>query len=228
MDVERILRFLNNLQANNNKMWFDANRKEYETVKADFHAFTQELIYGVEKFDSRVTGLSIADCTYRINRDTRFSKDKSPYKTHLGAYICPKGKKSGFSGYYFHLQADGDDYANGNMLAVGAYCPTPAELESIRTEIYDNPENFVNALNIAKGFVLEDYNKLVKAPKGFPPDFEYIDYLKYKSYCIFYPLSKKTLQSDNLVNLVLKKFQSGYEFNETLNRAIEYAHEQNM
>lgn len=226
MDAARILNFLNALQTNNNKAWFDANRKEYETVKSDFHAFTEQLINGVESFDKRVSGLSVADCTYRINRDIRFSKDKSPYKTHFGAFICPKGKKSGYGGYYFHIQADGDEYLNNNLLAIGSYCPSPAELDSIRTEIYDNPENFIKALKAAKGFSFDITEKLVKAPKGYPADFKYMDYLKYKAYCIDMPLEKEILFSENLLDYVLQKFKSGYKFNEIVNKAIEFSREE--
>ena len=103
MDASNIIRFLNELRANNNKNWFDANRKWYEDVKSDFFEFSKKLIIEVSKFDSRINNLDIKDCTYRINRDIRFSNDKSPYKTHFGTFICPKGKKSGFGGYYFHI-----------------------------------------------------------------------------------------------------------------------------
>lgn len=222
MDAKRILDFLNELQANNNKAWFDANRKEYEAVKADFQSFTQELIDGVERFDKRVSGVTVADCTYRINRDIRFSKDKSPYKTHFGAFIAPKGKKSGYGGYYFHIQADGDEYLDNNMLAIGMYCHSPAELESIRTEIYDNPLQFEKALKTAKGFDFDITEKLVKAPKGFPADFKYVDYLKYKAYCISMPLKKETLFSPDLKDFVLQRFKTGHAFNEIINKAIEY------
>lgn len=222
MDAKRILDFFNELQANNNKAWFDANRKEYEAVKADFQSFTQELIDGVERFDKRVSGVTVADCTYRINRDIRFSKDKSPYKTHFGAFIAPKGKKSGYGGYYFHIQADGDEYLDNNMLAIGMYCHSPAELESIRTEIYDNPLQFKKALKTAKGFDFDITEKLVKAPKGFPADFEYVDYLKYKAYCISMPLKKETLFSPDLKDFVLQRFKTGHAFNEIINKAIEY------
>ena len=81
-------------------------------------------------FSSSVKGLKVKDCTYRIYRDVRFSKDKSPYKTHMGCYICRGGKKSGYSGYYFHVATEQSDvYPSGHMLAVGDYCMEPKALK---------------------------------------------------------------------------------------------------
>lgn len=216
---------MNELSRHNNKAWFDENRKEYEAVKTDFQAFTKGLIEGCARFDPRICGIDVKDCTYRINRDIRFSKDKSPYKTHFGAYICPGGKKSGYSGYYFHIQADDSDYLGGCMLATGNYRYDPPMLESIRTEIYDHPEAFAAALKKAEGFRLEDDSKLSKVPKGFSPDFEYADFLKYRVYCMFAPLSKDFLLADDLAARVLQRFESTYDFNEILNKSIQYVME---
>ena len=101
--MKRVLEYLRNLAANNNKVWFDAHKDEYLLAKKVFEDFTEQLIAKVEAFDPTVKGLTVKDCTYRIYRDVRFSKDKSPYKTHMGCYICRGGKKSGYSGYYFHV-----------------------------------------------------------------------------------------------------------------------------
>ncbi|MBP5318139.1 MAG: DUF2461 domain-containing protein [Paludibacteraceae bacterium] len=225
MDSRNILRFLTELAENNHKTWFDANRSWYLDVKADFFDFTTRLIERVAAFDPRCEGLKVSDCTYRINRDIRFSNDKRPYKTHFGAFVCPEGKKSGFGGYYFHIEPAGQDYLNTHLLAIGAYCPDKEELQSIREEIYDNTADFKRNLAKAKGFDLSINEKLKKAPAGFPADFADIDLLKYKAYCISKPLSEKLLFSDNLLDEVCRQFKTGYEFNEQLNRAIEYAHQ---
>ena len=99
-----VLDFINQLSLNNNKEWFDKNKSFYQEAKHCFETFTQQLIANIETFDPTIRGLQVKDCTYRIYRDLRFSKDKTPYKTHFGAYICPNGKKSGLGGYYFHLE----------------------------------------------------------------------------------------------------------------------------
>ena len=114
--MKQVLDFLRNLLLNNEKPWFDAHKADYLQAKDTISAFAEELIDGIRSFDDTVGPLSVADCTYRIYRDVRFSKDKSPYKTHMGIYVCRGGKKSGYSGYYFHIDGSGD-----HLLAVGNY-----------------------------------------------------------------------------------------------------------
>lgn len=230
MEPQHIIRFLTELSANNHKTWFDANRNWYQDVKAEFTEFTEQLIARIAAFDARCVGLTVRDCTYRINRDIRFSPDKRPYKTHMGAYICPQGKKSGMAGYYFHLQAPEVDYLSGNLLAVGAYNPTPEELHSIRQEIYDNTADFKADLTKANPFRLEtgDNDRLKKNPKGFPDDFADMELLKYKSYCLVRDLPIEEIDPNDLLDWVTGQFKPTYDFNERLNRAIQYAHEENL
>ena len=102
--MKEVIDFFRRLHDDNTREWFDAHRAEWTRVKGRFADFTGQLIEGIASFDPEVRGLRPQDCTYRIARDTRFSPDKSPYKTYIGAYIAPKGKKSGFAGYYFHIE----------------------------------------------------------------------------------------------------------------------------
>ena len=113
--MKETLQFLRDLSKNNNKNWFDANKDRYLAAKATVEALAGELLSGIRSFDDTVGPLSPKDCTYRIYRDLRFSKDKTPYKTHMGLYINRGGKKSGYSGYYFHVGAK----SYGNMVAIG-------------------------------------------------------------------------------------------------------------
>ena len=114
-----LIDFLRRLQDNNQREWFNAHKDEYLKALATFHTLVDELIGEIARFDSSVVGLTAKECTYRIYRDVRFSDDKRPYKTHMGAFICPGGKKSGYSGYYFHVSTGGDGYPDNHMLAVG-------------------------------------------------------------------------------------------------------------
>ena len=104
--MKDILYFLRDLCVNNNREWFNDNRKLYTLRKEEFETIVNQLIQEVAKFDSTVAHLSPKDCTYRINRDTRFSNDKTPYKNHMGAFIAPGGKKACTSGYYIHIEPD--------------------------------------------------------------------------------------------------------------------------
>ena len=100
--MKDMIEFLRELKMNNNREWFCKNKHRYQEVQGRFNEFTERLIHGIASFDPTIANLGVKDCTYRIYRDVRFSEDKSPYKTHLGAVICRGGKKSGFAGYYFH------------------------------------------------------------------------------------------------------------------------------
>lgn len=104
MQAQRILNYLRQIAANNNREWFQANRAEYEIVRKDFHQGVAQAIAAISAFDDEIAHLQVKDCVYRFNRDTRFSPDKSPYKRHLGAYICMKGRKALRGGYYIHLE----------------------------------------------------------------------------------------------------------------------------
>lgn len=219
------MKFIDELSDNNNKAWFDANRSRWADVKAEWAEWTQKLINGVSAIDPMTEGLRVSDCTYRINRDIRFSNDKRPYKSHIGAYVCPGGKKSGLAGYYFHIESHLNDYIGRNMIAAGAYCLQPKELGSVREEIFDNPDAFIAALN-KSGFDLTDNERLTKVPKGFPADFEHVELLKYKTYSIGKSTPDDILYSDGLYDWVMENFSRCVEFNNILNRAICFAREE--
>src|SRR6266480_2770376 len=123
------LKFLKDLKKHNNKAWFDANRAAYETAKIDFENFIQSLLDRHGKNDADLTDLLARKCMFRINRDIRFSKDKSPYKTNFGASMDKGGKKSGFAGYYFHLEP-GKSFVGG-----GLWMPAPDVVKKVRQEI---------------------------------------------------------------------------------------------
>ncbi len=103
MNAKRILQFLRDVSANNNRPWFQAHKDEYLAVKADFEADIAKAILRIAEFDPSVAHITVKDATYRFYRDTRFSPDKSPYKNHIGAYIAAHGKKALHGGYYIHL-----------------------------------------------------------------------------------------------------------------------------
>lgn len=202
MDIKKIQGFLKQIAAHNNRDWFLEHKEEYQAARADFEESTGVLIKKLSVMDPEVAHLTVKDCTYRFNRDTRFSPDKSPYKRHLGAYICAKGRKALRGGYYFHLQP------GNNIIAVGCYYLPTNILTSCRNEIMANiyqwraaveNKDFVtlfgkpnegkwDGTSVAsdKGFGLAS---LKTVPKGFPKDYEFIEYLRMKDYCCWVKLS---------------------------------------
>lgn len=224
--MEKIIAFLRELQKNNNTEWFHAHKSEYEKVKEQFDRFALQLIAGVAEFDKSTIGLELKDCTYRINRDIRFSADKSPYKTHMGVFIAPGGKKSGHAGYYFHLSVGGEGYPDQNMLAVGHYCYDKKVVEIVREDIIDDGKKFDHYIKTASkdGFQLDYDNSLKKIAKEYV-DFPYKDYLRLKAYCLDKPLDESFICDDSLLENVLKIFKHNQPFVAYLNQVIDYTKE---
>ena len=136
MQAQRILNFLSEIARNNNREWFYENKKEYDAVRKDFEADIEKAILKIAEFDPSVAHLGIKDVTYRFNRDTRFSPDKSPYKRHFGAYIAAHGKKSLHGGYYIHLEP------GHCMLCVGTYWLPTNILTACRNEIMSHIDDW--------------------------------------------------------------------------------------
>ena len=182
-EAKTILDFLKDISANNNREWFNAHRDRYEEARATFEQMVQKIICRIAQFDKPVGNVAVKDCLYRFHRDTRFSLDKSPYKTHLGAYINVKGKKSTHGGYYLHLEP-------GNcLIAGGAYCLPPQILKAVREDIMlriDEFRNIVESQKFSKLFPIIGEDRLKTLPKGFPKDFPYPQYLRPKDYSCFH------------------------------------------
>ena len=226
--MEEIIDFFRRLSANNEREWFDAHRSEWTRVRGLAADLAARLIEGVGTFDPTVRGLRVQDCTYRIARDTRFSADKSPYKTWLGIFVAPHGKKSGYAGYYLHLAPEPDPLVGGHMLISGIYCPERTLLRSVREEILDNGAEMVAAIRAADGFRLNTDNKLRRVPAGFPADSPYAELLKHKDWCIEKPVDEAFLLSDDFVERAVEEFRRTHRFIELLNRAVQYAYEEMM
>lgn len=229
--MKQVYKFLQQLARNNNREWFNAHKADYLKAKATFDSFTQELMAQIYKFDNDINpdALSLNDCTWRIYRDTRFSKDKTPYKTHFGAYFAKGGKKSTYGGYYFHIEPDqGGDYSFGNMLCVGPYMPTPKQIASIRDEIMLNGDLLLKAVKEARGFELWDEPSYKKVPRGYEsvtnPELQKL--LKLKQYLILKPVSTEYIFKDNLVKRVAAEFKKCHNFLSIINRCLEYALEE--
>lgn len=212
------------LSLNNEKPWFEAHKADYLQARDTISAYAEDLIDGVRSFDETVGPLSVADCTYRIYRDVRFSKDKSPYKTHMGVYVCRGGKKSGYSGYYFHIDGSGD-----HLLAVGNYYTEPKVLKILREDISMGGGDFRKILSsVAPGLELERESALKKVPKGFPEDSPDAEYLKLRNFCLVKMLDDDFILSPNLKKNVLKIFKSATPFLHYINRAIDFCREENL
>lgn len=193
------IRFLKELKKNNDKSWFDAHRPAYEAARKDFESFIQKIIDFAGKKDPEIAGVKAKDCLFRINRDVRFSKDKSPYKSNFGASINRGGKKSIYAGYYFHFEP-GNSFVGG-----GLWAPMPQELQKVRQEIdycYDEFSKLVNAKKFRDVYNEMDFSSessLSRVPRGYEADNPAAKYLKLKNFIAMREVSDKELQSPDLV-----------------------------
>jgi len=214
----KIVEFLSSLRENNNRDWFNEHKKEYKDAKASFDEFVNRLIPGLREFDSSIDMITAKDCTFRIYRDIRFSKDKSPYKTNMGAYIARGGRKSQFAGYYLHVEP------GQSFLAGGMYMPPSDTLKKIRQEIYENIEEFKEIIN--KGSFVKTFgnfmshDKLKNPPKGFDKDWPDIDLLKYKSYAVMHNVDDEMLFSPGFLEYSLTIYRELYPLNRFFNDII--------
>lgn len=218
MKIKDVLDFTRDISMNNNRAWFVENKLRYESVKACFEDFVGNLISRISEFDESVSFLTPKDCTYRIYRDLRFSEDKSPYKTHIGGYINSHGKKSFYSGYYIHIEA------GASMIAGGSYCLPSPMLNNIRHEIYDNIDSFrkiVEDKSFRAFYPTIGGSRLKTYPKGFPKDFEFIDYIRCKDYTLMHSVSDSFFDDDSCVEVIVEAFRMMKPFNDFINEVID-------
>jgi uncharacterized protein (TIGR02453 family) len=215
------IRFLKDLSKNNNKPWFEEHRTPYEFAKKDFEVLIQNVISQFSAKEEDIASLQAKQSVFRINRDVRFSKDKSPYKTNMGASIKRGGKKSVFAGYYFHLEP-GKSFAGG-----GIWMPGPVEMKKIRQEIAYCFDEF-NSIIQSKKFksVYGDLDKdeeisLVNVPKGYDKGEPAADYLKLKSWIATKEIRDTDLRSHTLEKDIVNYFQALQPMIKFLNRALE-------
>ena len=220
--MKQVLRFLHSLSLHNDKVWFEAHKADYLKAKATVGELAVKLIEGIRAFDDTIGPLSPSDCTYRIYRDVRFSKDKSPYKSHMGIFVNRGGRKSGYNGYYFHVDGNG-----GHMLAVGNYFMEPRVLKVLREDILLGDGDFRQILSgMAPGFVLDTSESLKKVPKGFPAESPDAEFFKLKNFSLVMDVDDDFILSPDLAERVLSIFRTGKPFVDYVNRAIDYCREE--
>jgi uncharacterized protein (TIGR02453 family) len=215
------IKFLKDLKKNNSKEWFDKNRKVYEAAKEDFASLVNNVIQQFGKKDASIATLTAKDCMFRINRDVRFSKDKSPYKTNMGASFSKGGKKAIVSGYYFHCEP-GRAFVGG-----GLWMPDADVVKKVRQEIDYCFEEFSKIIKNKKfvaqykGLEISDETSLTREPKGYEKDNPAIQYIKLKSWLAMTSLTDADLTDKNLTKKIVAAFEALQPFIEFLNRGIE-------
>ena len=217
MELADVLKFLGSLEKNNNKEWFDANKKIYQEARGVFMDLVNEVIEGISKFDGRLAGVEAKNCVFRINRDIRFSNDKTPYKTNFGALMGDKGKKSEGTGYYIHIKP-GASFVGG-----GVYMPPTDKLAAIRQEIDYNPDELnklINSNDFKETFGEIRGDALKTAPKGYPKDHPNIELLRLKSFYVVKEYKDKDVTVDGFFKDAIATYKKAMKFNDYLNHAL--------
>ena len=213
--------FLEDLKSNNNRDWFQNNKKRYEIFKKEYHQLIQDFLDLMKPNDVTLSLLEVKNCAFRINRDIRFSKDKSPYKTHLGVWMNTNYGNSNGPGYYVHIEK------GKSFIAGGLYSPEADELKKIRKEIaffYDDLEAIVNEKSFKSVFgnlEQNESNSLKNAPKGYEKDHPAIEFLKLKSFVAVYKFDDSKLQNKDFIEDASKKLLVLKPFLAFLNRGLE-------
>jgi uncharacterized protein (TIGR02453 family) len=211
------LQFLTDLKKHNNKEWFDANRKRYDAAKEDIYATIEKLIPAIGTFDKAIAQLQLKDCVFRINRDIRFAKDKTPYKTNIAGYFAQGGKKSDAAGFYMHIEP------GKSFLACGCWWPEAPLLSKIRQEIDYNFDDFKKTITTKKfkdtfGAV-ETKDTLQRAPKGYEETNPAMEFLKLKSFVITKALTDEEIQHKDLIKNITAVYKAAKPFVDFLNTA---------
>lgn len=209
-----VFRFLETLSKNNNREWFTENKHLYTESQQNIIAFLEDLIREMSEFDEELAKMDAKKSLFRIYRDTRFSKDKIPYKTNFGASLG-MGKGSQKGGYYLHLEP------GKSFIAGGIYMPESSVLKELRKEISLYTDDFLAILNnpqFKKHFPeLDQDDKLKKIPQGFEKDDPMAEYLKLKNFIVVYPLKDKEVLDKNAVKNLTGIFSLMKPLNDFLN-----------
>jgi uncharacterized protein (TIGR02453 family) len=221
MITNEALQFIDDLKANNNTEWMHANKKRYENFKKDYHAMIASLLLEMKPLDKNLELLEIKNCTFRINRDIRFAKDKSPYKTNVGMWLTTNKNRKNSSGYYIHYEK------GASFIAGGIWCPEVDELKKIRKEIaffHEDLETIVSEKSFISNFKnlsREENNVLKNAPKGYDPNHAAIEFLKLKSFTASQKIDDKLFTDKDFSKKIAQKLIALKPLNEFLNRALD-------
>jgi uncharacterized protein (TIGR02453 family) len=221
MITKEAIAFIDDLTINNNTEWMHANKKRYENFKKDYHVYIASVLAEMKPLDKSLEPLEVKNCTFRINRDIRFSKDKQPYKNNIGVWFTQNKNRKNSPGYYIHFEK------GKSFIAGGVWCPEASELKQIRKEIeffHDDLETVLNDSDFKKEFnslTIEENNRLKNAPKGFDINHPAIELLKFKSFTASQKIDDKLFTDKDFAKKIAKKLIALKPLNDFLSRSLE-------
>jgi uncharacterized protein (TIGR02453 family) len=204
VDLGSVLIFTDALRQNNNREWFKAHRQEYDLARAHFENFVAALIDELGRIEP-LGDIRPSDCIFRLNRDLRFTRDKTPYKPYVSAYVAPGGRRSRRMGLYVHIEP------GSSMLAGGLHDPLPQELASWRAAIDRDPRPFKSIAGnstFRKYFGQLQGERLKTIPRGYPKDHPEPDLLRLKSLTVIRHISDDDVTSANFLADTIRTFKA--------------------
>jgi uncharacterized protein (TIGR02453 family) len=209
--------FLKQLKKNNNREWFAKHKQEYEDfVKLPMQSLVAELNPMMKSFASDFV-IDPKRSLFRIYRDTRFSKNKTPYKTHVAVIFQPTKNWKDRAGLYLHIEP-GEVYLGGGM-----YMPSSENLKDIRNAIANHSKQFlaiIEAKDFKKHFGKIEGDKLQRVPKGFSPEHEMADFLKFKQFFMSYSMPEGECFKKSFPKIVCNVFEPMMPLVRFINEAI--------
>jgi uncharacterized protein (TIGR02453 family) len=204
-DLRPVLRFLRALRAHNHREWFQSHRSEYDAARAVFEDYVGAVISALSRTEP-LAGLTPKDCIFRLNRDLRFSKDKTPYKPYMSAYIAPEGRKSRRLGFYLHFEP-----GDRSMFGGGLHEPEPNQIAAWRAAIDRDVKSLrkiTSAPSFRRHFAEVKGESLTSAPRGYPKNHPDLALLRLKQVTVTRPLTDREVTSPRLLRETLATFKA--------------------
>ncbi len=220
----KLFDFLRQVAANNHRDWFHAHKNEYDDLRAQWMEDLNRLLSLMSTWEPSLSSQSAKTCAYRFYRDTRFSQDKSPYKTFFSAAISPWGRKTTHAGYYLHMGIDEENLWGGSGLYGGIWCPDAPTLRKLRHAIVDNIEEFESIIynnRLTDHFPNWIGDKLKKVPTGWDKNHPQAELLKLKEYGRLCSCKEKFFTNPAWVEISAERFSRLKPLVDFLNYSID-------
>jgi uncharacterized protein (TIGR02453 family) len=210
MNSKAILKFLKQLDQNNNKVWFDTHREEYQSLRLEWIAYAERCLEYLGDKNPDFWQQDPRKCIFRINRDVRFSHNKHPYKNNFGMFFVPGGKNTPNAGYYLHLEP------GRCAIAGGIHSPDKVRLDEIRQRLLPGNTALPNIIKNKK-FIqffgdLERQNSLKVRPVGYDKDHPRIDLIKLKGFTVWKPISEAQIAEPDFFKTLCEHFDAMEDF----------------
>ncbi len=219
MNMDAILDYLSLLAQNNNQAWFHANKAQYKAASREFEALIDELTLELRRTDDTIPLIASKELTFKLQRDTRFSHDKSPYNPCFRTHISGKGKLPIPVGYYIMLHPGNRSFLGGGLFA-DMFQNATAMVRNYIVGYGEQWQEIISSPDFTANFTVRG-SALKNLPRGYDAAHPQAEFLKNKSWYLEYPLSDEQLQSPAFIRFAADIFTKMQPFNQYLNRALE-------